>query len=97
MRRVARIHALRPFVSGFALSLYAALAALAAIALSASLGNVVENLAAAGLSGMGSFLYAAVANTTFVVQSALAVFLAACVAVARDIAHNVRVLTLRRA
>ena len=97
MRRVARVHALRPYASPLALKVYAALAALAALALSASLANVTANLVAVGIGGAFTFLYAAVVNTTFVVQLALAVFLTACVFAARDLVHNLRVLSLRRA
>ncbi len=97
MRRVARIHAIRPYASGFALSLYAILASLAVLGLSASLADVARNLVTAGASGALSFAYAAVANTTFAVQLTLAVFLTACLFAARDLAHNVRVMSLRRA
>lgn len=97
MRRVARVHALRPYVSGFALSLYAAFIALAALALSSSLTHVAQNFLAAGAAGALSFLYAAVANTTFVVQLALAAFLAACVSAVRGFVQDVRFVSLRRA
>lgn len=84
MRRVARIHRMRPFVSAVALRLYALAGILAVLGSLVSVPNVLKNFATAGLSGAGSFAYAAVANTTLIVQALAVAFALVALVAMRD-------------
>lgn len=93
MASVLLIYWGRKMLSPRALKLYAlALAGVAVMAL-VSIQNVLANLMAVGLDGVGTFLYAAIANTTPVVQvSTLIAFVMAALLV-RDVAVSSRALS----
>jgi hypothetical protein len=84
MASVLLIYFARKATSSYALKAYAFVAALAAVLALVSVKSVVANLMAVGLSGVGTFLYAAIANTTPAVQASTVVALIFAALLVRD-------------
>ncbi len=68
MASVAVIYTIRQFVSSTALTAYGLLAAFIATASLVSVGDVVQNFLAVGLSGAGHFIVFAISHTATPVQ-----------------------------
>lgn len=90
MASVLLIYFARKALSAYALKAYAFVAAAAAVLALVSVKSVIANLMAVGLSGAGTFLYAAIMNTTPAVQASTMVVLVFAALLARDVAVSAR-------
>lgn len=93
MASVLLIYFARKALSAHALKAYAFVAAAAAVFALVSVKSVVANLMAVGLDGLGTFLVAAITNTTPAVQASTIVALVFAALLVRDVAVSRRALS----